>query len=99
MEVFSFHNPTRILFGEGQIHELGHDMKLDGISKCLLIAGGGSLKENGAYGQITQSLNNAGITLYESWGVQANPRIKCGKLSLWQNPLPWTRFWRRGEDL
>ncbi len=75
MEVFSFHNPTRILFGEGQIHELGHDMKLDGISKCLLIAGGGSLKENGAYGQITQSLSNAGITLYESWGVQANPTL------------------------
>jgi alcohol dehydrogenase YqhD (iron-dependent ADH family) len=75
MEAFSFHNPTKILFGEGQISGLGAAMKQDGISKCLMIGGTGSLKYNGAYEQIVRALNDAGVELFESWGVQANPTL------------------------
>lgn len=76
MEAFSFHNPTRILFGEGQIRNLGKEMRKDGISKCLMIAGGGSLKINGAYEQLIATLEDAGIELSEIWGVQANPTLE-----------------------
>jgi alcohol dehydrogenase YqhD (iron-dependent ADH family) len=76
MEAFSFHNPTKILFGANQILPLGQEMKQDGISKCLLIAGGGSLKINGAYTQITSAFGACGIELIECWGVQANPTLE-----------------------
>ncbi len=40
-----------------------------------MIAGGGSIKANGVYEQVTDSLQKAGIVISESWGVQANPRL------------------------
>jgi len=75
MQAFTFYNPTKILFGEGQIAQLGREMNHDGISRCLLIAGGGSIKANGAYSQVTDSLIKARIEIFEAWGVQANPRL------------------------
>lgn len=75
MEAFSFHNPTKILFGEDQIAKLGANMKSDGIAKCLLIAGGGSIKKNTVYTQVVQSLQGSGIDWIESWGVQPNPTL------------------------
>ncbi len=75
MQAFTFYNPTKILFGEGQIAQLGREMNHDGISRCLLIAGGGSIKANGAYTQVTDSLMKARIEIFEAWGVQANPRL------------------------
>ncbi|MCK9558328.1 MAG: iron-containing alcohol dehydrogenase [Candidatus Cloacimonetes bacterium] len=75
MEAFSFHNPTQILFGQSSIEELGEILKKDGITKCHLIAGGGSLKMNGAYKRILESMKAAGIEMTESWGVQANPTL------------------------
>lgn len=75
MEAFSFHNPTRIIFGENQIGNLGKFIKRDGITKCLLIAGGGSLKKNGAYNQIINSMKAVDIELVECWGVRANPTL------------------------
>jgi alcohol dehydrogenase len=75
MEAFSFHNPTQIMFGKLQIGNLGAQMHRDGIKSCILIAGGGSIRHNGAYDQVIQSLDKAGIKYSEAWGVQANPRL------------------------
>ena len=75
MQAFSFKNPTKIIFGAGQIKLLGPELVADGIKHCLLIAGGGSIKANGVYEQVTDSLQKAGIVFSESWGVQANPRL------------------------
>lgn len=75
MQAFSFYNPTKILFGEGKIKLLGREMAIDGIKRCLLIAGGGSIKKNGAYQQVMDSLTTARIEVIEVWGVQANPRL------------------------
>ncbi|NLW18082.1 MAG: iron-containing alcohol dehydrogenase [Candidatus Cloacimonetes bacterium] len=49
MDSFSFYNPTRILFGAGAIRHLGQEMNNAGVKKCLLVAGGGSIKTNGIY--------------------------------------------------
>lgn len=75
MEAFSFYNPTKILFGKKQIAGLGIQMHRDGIKHCILIAGEGSIRNNGAYQQVIESLDQAGIQHIEAWGVQANPRL------------------------
>ncbi|MCB5270315.1 MAG: iron-containing alcohol dehydrogenase [Candidatus Cloacimonetes bacterium] len=75
MESFTFHNPTKIMFGKNQTTHLGAQMHKDGIQKCILIAGKGSIRKNGAYDQVIDSLEKAGIKYTESWGVEANPRL------------------------
>ena len=42
--------------------------------QVLLVAGGGSVKKNGAYDAVAASLKEAGLPWCELWGVQANPR-------------------------
>ncbi len=69
MENFVFQNPTRILFGRGQIASLATE--LPASARVLLLAGGGSIKENGVYAQVMQALGAR--TVKEFWGVEANP--------------------------
>jgi hypothetical protein len=57
MENFTFHNPTRILFGRGQIASL--DKELPTEARVLLLAGGGSIKKNGVYDQVIKALEFA----------------------------------------
>ncbi|MCF2907599.1 iron-containing alcohol dehydrogenase [Pseudoalteromonas sp. DL2-H2.2] len=66
---FSFHNPTQILFGEGQIGAMSDSIPAD--AKVLVIYGGGSIKSNGIYQQVSEALAN------HSWGefsgIEPNP--------------------------
>lgn len=76
MNNFIFQNPTQILFGKGTIPQIGKEMASRGQKKVLLLAGGGSIRENGVYEQTVESLQEAGIAFVECWGVQANPVIQ-----------------------
>lgn len=76
MESFSFYNPTRIIFGTGKIEVLGQNMRESGVRKCLLVAGGGSIRENNVYSQVCDSLKASGIEWKESWGVRPNPTLE-----------------------
>lgn len=69
MDNFTFHNPTRIHFGRGQIARVGEELPAD--AKVLLLAGGGSIKANGVYAQVIAALGER--TVFEHWGVEANP--------------------------
>ncbi|QTL37068.1 iron-containing alcohol dehydrogenase [Pseudoalteromonas viridis] len=66
---FSFHNPTQILFGEGQIGAMSDSIPAD--AKVLVIYGGGSIKSNGIYQQVSEALAN------HNWGefsgIEPNP--------------------------
>ncbi|MBM4402871.1 MAG: iron-containing alcohol dehydrogenase [Candidatus Cloacimonetes bacterium] len=73
MDAFTFHNPTRIHFGAGMIRFLGKELKDISISRCLMIAGGGSIKHNGVYDQVCQTLASHDIKWTEGWGVVPNP--------------------------
>jgi hypothetical protein len=75
MEAFTFHNPTRIHFGVGMISKLGKEMQDAGLKSCLLVAGGGSIKQNSVYNQVSETLSKHQITVYEAWGVRANPTL------------------------
>lgn len=70
---FSFHNPTRVHFGVEMIQMLGKEMQDAGVKHCLLVAGCGSIKDNGVYRQVLATLDKYGIKHTEAWGVQANP--------------------------
>ena len=69
MNNFTFHNPTRIHFGTGQIAQIAKEIPSNG--RVLLLAGGGSIRDNGVYAQVVKALGARAIT--EFWGVEANP--------------------------
>jgi len=75
MDSFTFYNPTRIHFGTGMISLLGKELSSAGISKVLLVAGGGSIRKNGVYDQVVLSLDKYNIKWAEGWGVRANPEL------------------------
>jgi NADP-dependent alcohol dehydrogenase len=69
MENFTYHNPTRIHFGRGQIVMVDHE--LPARARVLLLAGGGSIRQNGVYDQVRSALGAR--TVFEFFGVEANP--------------------------
>jgi NADP-dependent alcohol dehydrogenase len=71
MRDFNFQNPTRILFGRGQIDNLAEQIPVE--ARILLVAGGGSIRNNGVLDQVKAALT--GRTLHEFWGVTPNPDI------------------------
>ena len=71
MRNFSFYNPTRIHFGEGQIDKLAREIPAG--SRVLVTHGGGSIFQNGVWQQVEQAL--AGYTLTRFAGIEANPQF------------------------
>jgi len=69
MENFTFHNPTRLHFGRGQIAQVARELPDD--ARVLFLAGGGSIKTNGVHAQVTRALGAR--TVHEFWDVEANP--------------------------
>lgn len=66
---FSFHNPTSIHFGEGQISAI--TQQIPSTAKVLIIYGGGSIKHNGVYDQVIAALSNHQIVEFS--GIEPNP--------------------------
>ena len=71
---FNLQLPTRILFGRGNIEELGQEILKYG-NTVLLVYGGSSIKRTGLYDRVQQILTENAITCIELSGVQPNPRI------------------------
>jgi NADP-dependent alcohol dehydrogenase len=69
---FQFHNPTRIVFGPGSVAELSK-LVPEG-ARVMLLAGGGSIHNNGAYEQVVAALGSRIVA--EFWGIEANPRYE-----------------------
>jgi alcohol dehydrogenase len=73
MDNFTFHNPTRIIFGKDTVGQIGGVIQEAGGGRVLLVAGGGSIKQNGVYDTVVKSLTDAGLAWVEAWGVRPNP--------------------------
>lgn len=69
---FEFKNPTKIIFGKGQIENLGKEIPKN--SKVLMLYGGGSIKTNGIYEQVKNALS--GFEVLEFSGIPANPEYE-----------------------
>ncbi|MFM7408383.1 MAG: iron-containing alcohol dehydrogenase [Cuspidothrix sp.] len=72
MENFVFYNPVKILFGKGQIANIGAEIPPD--AKILITYGCGSIKANGVYDQVKSAL--AGRNVFEFGGIEANPHLE-----------------------
>jgi len=69
---FELKNPTKIIFGKGQIANLAKELPQD--AKILLLYGGGSIKTNGIYEQVKTALD--GFDVVEFGGIPANPEYE-----------------------
>jgi len=78
LENYDYLNPVRLLYGKGQIANLGK-LILPYGKKVLLVYGQKHLKETGVYSRITNTLKSSGITIVDLEGVHSNPRLHLVK--------------------
>ena len=72
MKNFEFHNPVKVIFGKDQLAKLSTLIPKE--KKVLLLYGGGSIKKNGVYDKIKETLND--YTLFEFSGIEPNPHYE-----------------------
>lgn len=72
MQNFSYYNPTRLVFGRGQIARLPE--LIPAGAKVMAVFGGGSVKRNGVYDQVINALQ--GRDYIEFWGIEPNPSVE-----------------------
>lgn len=72
MNNFEFCNPTKLIFGRGQIERLKDE--LPKVKRILITFGGGSVKANGVYEQVVAAMK--GFDYEEFWGIEPNPKVE-----------------------
>lgn len=72
---FTFHNPTKLYFGENSLENLGKELGKYG-EKVMLVYGGGSIRKNGIYDTVLAELRKVGKQTVELSGVMPNPTIE-----------------------
>lgn len=75
MKNFVYDIPTRILFGQGQVSNVGKEVKKH-ADRVLLLYGKNSIKKNGLYDEVIKFLTEENIEIVELSGVDPNPRIE-----------------------
>ncbi|MGG1399899.1 iron-containing alcohol dehydrogenase [Bacillus salipaludis] len=78
MENFTFWNPTKLIFGKGQLEQLKNEVPNYG-HKVLLVYGGGSIKRSGLYNQVLDILKELNCEVFELPGVEPNPRLSTAR--------------------
>ncbi|APT45503.1 iron-containing alcohol dehydrogenase [Bacillus safensis] len=78
MENFIYYNPTKLMFGKGQLEGLKSELARYG-KRVLLVYGGGSIKKNGLYDNVISALKEADAEVFELSGVEPNPRLTTVK--------------------
>ena len=77
---FNFANPTRIVFGKGQIAQLPNLIPKGKI--VYMTYGGGSIKRNGVYEQVKEALKD--YEVHEFGGIEANPDFDTLKKAVYE---------------
>ena len=72
MRNFKLKNPTKIIFGKGEMAKMAAELPKD--AKVLMLYGGGSIKRNGIYDSVKSALE--GFELVEFGGIPANPEYE-----------------------
>lgn len=73
MNNFIFENTTKVYFGKGCVKEYLACVTGKYGNNIMLCYGGGSIKENGIYDEVMESLKSAGNNVFEFSGIMANP--------------------------
>ncbi|MDD4928099.1 MAG: alcohol dehydrogenase [Gallionella sp.] len=69
MQNFTFHNPTRILFGKGRIDDIAQEIPAG--ARIMITYGGGSIVKTGTLSEVRGALHD--FTVFEFSGIEANP--------------------------
>lgn len=69
MQNFTFHNPTRILFGQGRIADIPREIPVG--ARILITYGGGSVVKTGTLAEVKAALKN--FIVFEFAGIEPNP--------------------------
>jgi Uncharacterized oxidoreductases, Fe-dependent alcohol dehydrogenase family len=72
MKNFIFQNPTKLVFGKGQIAQLSR--LLPNNINIMVTYGGGSVVKNGVYDQVKAALKRRNYI--EFWGIEPNPKVE-----------------------
>ncbi|MDD2313504.1 MAG: iron-containing alcohol dehydrogenase [Proteiniphilum sp.] len=72
MKNFVFQNPTKLVFGKGEIARLP-ELLPDDVN-LMVTLGGGSVTRNGVYDQVKAALK--GRNYIEFWGIEPNPHVE-----------------------
>ena len=72
---FSYCNPTKLYFGEDSLKYLNEELPKYG-KNVQMVYGGGSIKKNGIYHQVTEILKANGKEVIEDGGVMPNPTVE-----------------------
>lgn len=73
---FEYYAPTKVFFGKERETETGEIIANYGYKKIMLIYGQGSIKKNGLYDSVVNSLKSHDIDFVEIGGVEPNPKIE-----------------------
>ena len=77
MENFTYHTPTKLIFGKDSVQQLPAVLRPLG-SRILLTYGGGSIKRIGLYDEVKRLL--ADFEIYELPGIEPNPKYTTSVL-------------------
>ena len=75
MNDFTFHLPTRFVFGRGATDRVGTELAAAGYRHALLVYGQGSVVRTGTLDRVTSALDAEGIAHTELAGVRPNPEV------------------------
>lgn len=75
MQNFQFYVPTKVVFGQGTVDQVGQLVAEQGCKKVLVHFGGRSAKASGLLDRVCASLQNAGVPYVTLGGVKPNPRL------------------------
>ena len=75
---FTYCNPTKLYFGGGSVASLRNELPKYGPN-IVLVYGGGSIKTNGIYDQVTAILKDCGKNVAEISGVMPSAQGPGGR--------------------
>ncbi|MCL2561662.1 MAG: iron-containing alcohol dehydrogenase [Rikenellaceae bacterium] len=88
MKNFIFQNPTKLVFGKGQIAKLAQLIPAD--ARLMITFGGGSVRKNGVYDQVKKALEGRVYT--EFWGIEPNPTVETLSKAITQGKAEGVNF-------
>lgn len=71
---FEFYNPTKLIFGVGEVERVGEFVKSYG-NKALIVLGRESAKKSGVLDRVVKSLEDKNIKYAVFTGIEPNPRL------------------------
>lgn len=73
---FQYHNPAKIVFGQGSEKELHRLLQEEKATSLLMVYSGDFIKELGIFSAVEEICRDAGIAFYENGSVVPNPSIE-----------------------